>query len=93
MQLFKYRVPADDAEISNARAGRFALRAKDHSEGVLLSGLPLHLDKPGRAFNWAPLASILPRWGDQLGPGEKRFIEAEDPIRDAENAQRSMDCF
>ena len=100
MQLFKYRVPADDAEIFDARSRRRALRAENYSERILLSGLPLYLDKPGRAYNWTPLASVFPRWGDQLGPSEKRVTEAEDPIRDAENAQHStlnaehsMDCF
>src|SRR5262252_4508561 len=100
MQLFEYRVPADDAEIFDARTGRLAMRAENYSEGILLSGLPLYLDKPGRAFNRTPLASVLSWWGDQLGPGEKRVAEAENPVRDAENAQRStlnsqqsMDCF
>ena len=59
MQLFKYRVPADDAEIFDARTRWLAMRAKNYSQGILLSGLPLYLDKPGRAFNWTPLASVL----------------------------------
>ena len=60
MQLFKYRVPADDTEIFDARTRRLALRAENYSEGILLSGLPLYLDEPGRAYNWTPLASVLP---------------------------------
>ena len=63
--------------------------AENYSEGILLSGLPLYLVEPGRAFNWTPLASVLSRWGDQLGPGERQLTEAENPVRDAENAQRS----
>src|SRR5881392_2640369 len=59
MQLFKYRVPADDAEIFDACTSRRALRAENYSERILLSGLPLYLDKPGRAYNRAPLASVL----------------------------------
>ena len=59
MQLFKYRVPADDAEIFDARSRRRALCAENYSERILLSGLPLYLDKPGRAYNWTPLASVL----------------------------------
>src|SRR5436190_6156166 len=59
MQLFKYRVPADDAEISHARTRRRALRAENYSEGILLSRLPLYMDKPGRAFDRTPLASVL----------------------------------
>src|SRR4026209_860848 len=59
MQLFKYRVPADDAEIFNASPRRRALRAENYSERILLSGLPLYLDKPGRAYNWNPVASVL----------------------------------
>src|SRR6476646_1506876 len=70
MQLFKYRVPADDAEIFDASSRRRALRAENYSKRILLSGLPLYLDKPGRAYNWTPLASVFPRWGDQLAPGE-----------------------
>ena len=93
MQLFKYRVPPDDAEIFDARSRRRALRAENYSERILLSGLPLYLDKPGRAFDRSPLASVLSWWGDQLNPGEKRVTEAENPVRDAENAQRSMDRF
>ena len=60
MQLFKYRVPADDAEIFDARSRRRALRAENYPERILLSGLPLYLDKPGRAYNWTALASVLP---------------------------------
>jgi hypothetical protein len=60
MQLFKYRVPADDAEIFDACTRRPALRAENYSEGILLSGLPLYLDEPRRAYNWTPLASVLP---------------------------------
>jgi hypothetical protein len=93
MQLFKYRVPPDDAEIFDACTGWSALRDENYSEGILLSGLPLYLDKPGRAFDRSPLASVLSWWGDQLNPGEKRVTEAENPVRDAENAQRSMDRF
>ena len=59
MQLFKYRVPADDAEIFDACTRRSALRAENYSQGILLSGLPLYVDKPGRAFNWPPLAPVL----------------------------------
>jgi hypothetical protein len=69
------------------------MRAENYSEGILLSGLPLYLDEPGRAYNRTPLASVLSWWRDQLSPGTKLIAEAEDPIRDAENAQRSMDCF
>src|SRR5207253_833144 len=60
MQLFKYRVPTDDAEIFDACTRRRAMRAEDYSEGILLSGLPLYLDEPGRTYNWTPLASVLP---------------------------------
>src|SRR4029077_1148938 len=59
MQLFKYRVPADDAEIYDACTRRRPMRAENHSERILLSGLPLYLDEPGRAYNWTPLASVL----------------------------------
>src|SRR5258708_37603162 len=59
MQLFKYRVPADDAEIFDAGSRRRALCAENYTERILLSGLPLYLDKPGRAYNWTPLASVL----------------------------------
>ena len=89
MQLFEYRVPADDAEIFDARSSRPALCDENYSQRILLSGLPLYLDKPGRAYHWTPLASVLSWWGDQLGPGEKRVTEAENPVRDAENAQLS----
>ena len=51
--------PADDAEIFDARSRRRALCAENYSERILLSGLPLYLDKPGRAYNWTPLASVL----------------------------------
>src|SRR4051812_5255010 len=59
MQLFEHRVPADDAEIFDTRFGRFALHTENHTERILLSGLPLYLDKPGRAYNWTPVASVL----------------------------------
>src|SRR5678815_3644810 len=61
MQLFKYRVPPDDAEIFDARSRRRPLCAENYSERILLSGSPLYLDKPGRAYNWTPLASVLSR--------------------------------
>src|SRR4029453_2548800 len=61
MQLFKHRVPANDAEIFDACTGRRALRDENYSEGVLLAGLPLYLDEPGRAYYWTPLASVLSR--------------------------------
>src|SRR5215475_2329232 len=72
MQLFKYRVPSDDAEIFDACTRRPALRAENYSQGILLSGLPLYLDKPGRAFNWTPLASVL-SW-KRSRTGLKRFL-------------------
>src|SRR4030095_1176140 len=59
MQLFKHRVPADDAEVFDARSRRGPLCAENDSERILLSGLPLYLDEPGRAYNWTPLASVL----------------------------------
>src|SRR5262249_22086030 len=59
MQLIKYRISADDAEVFNACAGWRSLRAQNHPQGILLSGLPLYLDEPGRAYDWAALASVL----------------------------------
>src|SRR4029077_3875861 len=67
MQLFKYRVSADDAGIFDACTRRRALRAENYSERILLSGLPLYLDKPGRAYNWTPLASVLSRKRSRTG--------------------------
>src|ERR1700757_2899242 len=95
MQLFKHRVPADDAEIFDAGTRWRALRNENYSEGVLLSGLPLYLDEPGRAYDWTPLASVFSRWGDQLGPSEKAGHRRRGPNsgcrkRSTLNAQRSM---
>jgi hypothetical protein len=59
MQFFKYRISADDAEIFDAGARWSSLRAQNHPQGILLSGLPLYLDEPGRAYDRAALASIL----------------------------------
>src|SRR5436309_10831928 len=72
MQLFKYRVPADDAEILDACTCRRALCAENYSERILLPGLPLYLDEPGRAYNWTPLASVLP-W-ERSRTGLIRFL-------------------
>src|SRR6266480_4193256 len=72
MQLFKHRVSADDAEIFDACTRRRALRAENYSERILLSGLPLYLDKPGRAYNWTPLASVL-SW-KRSRTGLERFL-------------------
>src|SRR5262249_46813888 len=59
MQLFKYRISPDDTEIFDAGAGWRSLRAQNHPQGILLSGLPLHMDESGRAYYWAALASVL----------------------------------
>src|SRR5215468_3812345 len=59
MQLFEHRISADDPEIFDACASWTSLRAQNHSQGILLSGLPLYLDEPGRAYDWAALASVL----------------------------------
>ncbi len=59
MQLFKYRISSDDPEIFDACAGWRSLRAQNYPERILLSGLPLYLDEPGRAYNWTALASVL----------------------------------
>src|SRR5215469_14093129 len=91
MQLFKYRVPADDAEIFDACTRRLAMCAKNYSKGILLSGLPLHLDESGRAHNWTPLASVLSRRGDQLGRSAKRVTKrrALSGMQKTVNTQRS----
>ena len=38
-----------------------ALRPQNHSQGVLLPGLPFYLEQPGRADNRTALASLLSR--------------------------------
>src|SRR5881394_1578857 len=48
-----------DPDISAACSCWRSLRAQNYPERVLLSGLPLYLDEPGRAYNWAALASVL----------------------------------
>jgi len=73
--MIKYRIPADDAEIFDARTRRRALRAENYSERILLSGLPLYLDKPGRAYNWTPLASVLP-WKRSRTGLKRRAVKA-----------------
>src|SRR5262245_27980741 len=100
MQLFEYRISTDDSKIYDSCAGWSALRAQNHSQGVLLPGLPFYLEQPGRAHDRTALASLLSWRRNQLGLSEKRAADAEKPIRDAENAQRStfhaqrsMGCF
>jgi hypothetical protein len=77
MRLFKYRVSADDPKIHDSGARWRALRAQNYSQRVLLSGLPLHLEQPGRAHNRTALASVLSReriWHGSL-VGEADFID------------------
>ena len=52
--------PADDTEVFDACSRRRALRAQNNSKRILLPGLSLYLDKPGRTHHWAALASVFP---------------------------------
>src|SRR5438046_9799343 len=61
MQLFQHRISTDDSKIHDSCAAWCALRAQNHSQGVLLPGLPFYLEQPGRAHDWTPLASLLSR--------------------------------
>jgi len=61
MQLFEYRISTDDSKIHDSCAGWCALRDQNHSQGVLLPGLPFYLEQSGRAHDWTPLASLLSR--------------------------------
>src|SRR2546429_2387408 len=61
MQLFEYRISTDDSKIHDSCAGWCALRDQNHSQGVLLPGLPFYLEQSVRAHDWTPLASLLSR--------------------------------
>ena len=45
MQFVPHRVSADDPQIYHPGAGQHSFRAQDFSEGILLRGLPLHLEQ------------------------------------------------
>src|ERR1043166_799559 len=90
MRLFKYRVPADDPKIHDSSPRHCALRAENHSQGVLLPGLPLHLEQPGGAYHWAALASVFSRRGNELVPWQKSEDGCGEPNSDEESVYRSM---
>src|SRR5213082_3427186 len=72
MRLLKYRVSADDPQIHYPRACWHSLHAENYSEGILLFGLPLHLEQRRRAYPGPPLASFLswPRVGQREFVGQ-----------------------
>src|SRR5438046_10758538 len=67
MRLFKCRVSTDDPKIHDSRARRRALRSENYSQGVLLPGLPLSLEQPGRAYDRTAVASVLSRKRSEQG--------------------------
>src|SRR5205809_6537300 len=72
MRLLKYRVSADDPQIHHPRARWRSLHVENYSEGILLFGLPLHLEQRRRAYPGPPLASFLswPRVGQREFVGQ-----------------------
>src|SRR6266404_1967366 len=60
MRLFKHRVPANDSKIHYAGARRCSLRAENFAKGILLSGLPLHVEQRRRTHTRPPVAPFLP---------------------------------
>src|SRR6266478_2814621 len=60
VRLIEYRVSANDAKIHDAGISGAALRAENHSQGILLPGLPLHLEQRGRTNDRPALAPFFP---------------------------------
>src|SRR5882762_8490843 len=60
MRVVEHRVSANDAEVPDSGVGRAPLRDENHSQGILLPGLSLHLEQRGRAHHRPALAPVLP---------------------------------
>src|ERR1700737_5273872 len=63
MRILPHRVSANDQKGVDAGPGQRALRAESFSEGILLRGLPLHLEQRRTERAISSLAPVLSRQG------------------------------
>src|SRR5439155_10248792 len=89
MRLLFHRISADDTQIHDAGIGRRSFGTQDYSKGILLPGLPLYLDRPGRAHDRASLASFLS--GSGAGENELKHWRRVSPLDPAAEKSRLVD--